>query len=187
MGHYRDEESPAPALRAGLKPTENRQRADRGSISSLPWPSGCSTLGLGSLREWLPPPGNAFSYPLFWEALSACNQEACCSVLSRLPTLVEKIRSVQGGMAVDANPFSFEKPVPLASLSQCWAWWLFPQICGAMKKVTPSLRLPLHILSLLDSRGFLKLEKGNPTPHAHVQVQAHAHTFPLEVIPGCMW
>ena len=102
------------------------QRADRGSISSLPWPSGCSTLGLGSLREWLPPPGNAFSYPLFWEALSACNQEACCSVLSRLPTLVEKIRSVQGGMAVDANPFSFEKPVPLASLSQCWAWWLFP-------------------------------------------------------------
>ena len=56
-----------------------------------------------------------------------------------------------------------------------------------MEKVTPSLRLPLHILSLLDSRGFLKLEKGNPTPHAHVQVQAHAHTFPLEVIPGCMW
>lgn len=85
-----------------------------------------STLGLGFLREWLPPPGNALSYPLFWEASSACNQEACCCVLSRLPTLVEKIRSVQGGMAVDANPFSFEKPVPLASLSQCWAWWLFP-------------------------------------------------------------
>lgn len=44
-----------------------------------------------------------------------------------------------------------------------------------MEKVTHSLRLPLHILSLLDSRGFLKLEKGNPTP-LHTRTSAGTRT-----------
>lgn len=126
---------------------------------------------LGSLRGWLPSPGNT-DFPIHSSGkpyqLAARKLAAVCR---------------QG-----CNSFSFEGTVLLPSLFPCWPQWLFSHYVSGVLHVQARIlvgkggslpRVPLHILSLLDLRGFLKLEKGIPTAAPHTCKCMHTHTrFP---------